>query len=452
VWKWILLLLVVLVGSCAGGGYYLKKSGKIDKWKEQFQPGGGKGVEVRFGTVAKGDLVRTVSAPGQVEPKRKVEISAQVSARIIAIPLRENELVKKDDVVVRLDARDLAASLDAAKAELRSREASLEAAKSDLLNSERELGRAKELYSSKDVSKQALDQSQNEFDRSFAQLRMAEQSIEIAKANIQRAEKDLDNTTIKAPFDGIIIKRNAEVGELVVVGTLNNPGSVIMEIADLTSMIVRTRIDESNVAPVKEGQGARIFLNAYPDETMTGKVTLVGLKRKVENDGTAYFETEVQIDLPKGRLLRSGLTANVDIEVETFRDVLRVPSQAVVDRSIDDLPKAVTEGNVIIDGTKKFIRVAFLRGENGKVRAVPVKTAASDLTHTIVSAGLNEGDTLVVGPFKSLLDLKHDQLVKEDTAKPANGAKTAPAITTASNEKPASESATKSKTSEVKHD
>jgi HlyD family secretion protein len=254
-------------------------------------------------------------------------------------------------------------------------------------------------------------------------MRVSEYSIEIAKANILRAEKDLDNTTITAPFDGVITKLNAEVGELVVVGTLNNPGSVIMEVADLSVMLLKARVDEANIAVVKEGQKARVFFNAYTDQPMTGTIDHVGLKRLVDKDGTAYFEADILLDKPEDMLLRSGLTANADIEVETFREVLKVPSQAVLDRAREELPAKVVEASPYIDKNKKFTRVVYMLQE-GKARVVPVSVGASDLTDTIILGGLKDGDKVIVGPFKSLVALKEDQNVVEEGLE-KNGAKTA---------------------------
>ena len=122
---------------------------------------------------------------------------------------------------------------------------------------------------------------------------MADQAIEIANANITRAEKDLENTVITAPFDGVVTKLNAEEGELVVVGTLNNAGSVIMEIADLSVMLLKAKIDEANVAFVKDEQKARVFVNAFPTMPLVGTVQHVGLKKEIDKDGTAYFLTDI---------------------------------------------------------------------------------------------------------------------------------------------------------------
>lgn len=420
-WKWLLIVAVVLLAGCIGSGLWLQKSGKLDEWMKMIRPEL-KPTEVRVGPAVKGDLVRTVSAPGQIEPQTKVEISAQVSARIIGLPFRENDVVKKGDVVVRLDARDLAANLDSAKAQLKSEEARLDGAKAALANARLELNRRKELLSTKDIAPAEVEAAEENFARAESNLRVSEHSIEIARANIQRAEKDLDNAVITSPIDGRIVKLNAEVGELVVVGTLNNAGSVIMEIADLAVMLVKARVDETNIAPVKEGQKARVFVNAYPDKSLTGVVQKVGLKRLIDTDRTAYFETEVLLTLPEGLMLRSGLTANVDVEVETFRDIIRVPSQAVLDRPIEELPKRVTDNNTYIDRAKKFARVVYVM-ENGKAEPVPVSVGASDLTHTVVLGGLAEGAPVIVGPFKALTGLKHDQLVTEQTDTPKDGKK-----------------------------
>jgi HlyD family secretion protein len=421
VWKWLVGIALILILSLAGGGYYIYASGLAEELRLKFQPGA-KPTTVRTIVVQRGDLVRTVSTPGQVEPKTVVEVSAQVSARIIALPFREGQEVKSGDAVVRLDGRDLAALLDSAKAMLRSEEARLEGARAAYTNSLTELGRRRELFSTKDISKSDLDQAEVEYRRAESTLRVAEHAIDIARANILRAEKDLENTTIRAPFDGVITKLNAEVGETVVVGTLNNPGSVIMEIADLSVMLLRARVDEANIAPVRLGQRARVYVNAYPDLIMTGTVDAIGLKRLVDRDGSAYFETDIIIDKPEGLLLRSGLTANADIQVETFRDVIKVPSQAVVDRLIDDLPRATTDDNPLADRTKKFARVVFTVGTDGKARPVLVRVGPSDLTDTAITAGLTEEARVITGPFKALETLRDGLLVEDERAKPASPA------------------------------
>lgn len=411
-WKW-LIVIVVLIAALAGGGvYFFNRSGLLAEVHNYLHPEA-KPKTVRIGTAAKNDLVRTISTPGQVEPKTKVEISAQVSARIIALPFRENDQVKKGDVLVRLDARDLQALLESAKAQLKSEQARYEGARASLENAMSERTRRQKLAETGDISKAELDTFEMEYRKAESALKVSEHTIEIAKANITRAEKDLDNTVITAPFDGVITKLNAEVGELVVVGTLNSAGSVIMEVADLNLMLLKARIDEANIARVKDGQKARVFVNAFPERPVVGTVEHVGLKKEVDKDGTAYFLSDIVLEQGKDMLLRSGMTANADIEVETFRDVVKVPSQAVQDRIREELPTSVTGGNATVDKNKKFIRVVYMVID-GKTRAVPVSTGASDLTDTIIMTGVKEGDRIIIGPFKELVALRDDQVVVEE--------------------------------------
>ncbi|MFO0835739.1 MAG: efflux RND transporter periplasmic adaptor subunit [Phycisphaerales bacterium] len=416
VWKWLLGIFVVLVLGCAGGSYWLYSSGQLKKLQEQFRPDL-QATTVRLDKAIKGNLIRTVSAPGLSEPKSKVLISAQVSARITALPFDEGDQVKAGDVVVRLDDRDLVANLDSARAQLDSEKARLDGAKATYKNMEQELGRRRELFSTKDISKAELDQAEADFQRAESNLRAAEFAIEIAKANISRAEKDLDNAIIKTPIDGVLVKRNAEVGELVVVGTFNNAGTVIMEIADLSKMLLQAKVDEANVAPVKSGQKAKVFFNAYRDKAFEATVQRVMMQRQVDRDGTAYFETELLVEIPKGDQVFWGMTGNADIEVETIRDVVKVPSQAVLDRPMDELPKNIVDASQYIDKTKRFARVVY-KVVDGKAVTVPVSIGPSDLTHTIILGGLAADETIITGPFKSLTGMKEGQTVRDETTIP----------------------------------
>lgn len=413
-WKWVVAILIVLLGSCVGGGWWLQSSGQAEKLMRQFRPDL-KPTKVRLSAATRGDLMRTVSVPGQIEPRTKVEISAQVSARIIALPFRAGQQVRKGDVICRLDAEDLAAALESARAQLRGEEARLTGARASLENAQLELNRRRELYATRDVSKAELDAAEAEFLRAQASLQGSEAAIEAARANISRAEKDLSNTVITAPFDGVITRLDAEIGELVVVGTLNNPGSVFMEIADLSVMLLKARVDEANITRVNEGQRALVYVNALRDTTLEGTVEHVGLKRMDDREGNRYFEADILITLPEGLLLRQGLTANADIQVETFRDVLKVPSQAVFTRNVDELPLEITRDNPHIDKTKRSTRVVFVI-QDGKAVARPVSVGASDLTDTVVMGGLDTGERVISGPYKILTTLRHGQIVEDEEA------------------------------------
>ncbi|MFO0862065.1 MAG: efflux RND transporter periplasmic adaptor subunit [Phycisphaerales bacterium] len=431
VWKWILGTLFVIALVVGGGAFWLVKSGQLDQIRQSFDPSS-KATFVRVEDIKRGDLVRVVSAPGIIEPLKKVDISAQVSARIIAMPYREGRRVKQGEVIVRLDADDLKASLESAKASLRSEEARLAGAKASLDNSTTELGRKRELWASKDISKAELDTAEADYSRAESQYNQVIHAIAIAKANISRAEKNMSYTVITAPFDGVVTSAQAEVGELVVVGTLNNPGSVIMQVADLNSMIVKAKVDETNIAPVKIGQRAKVYINAFPNRTFGGSVETIQPLRVVDKDGTAYFQSEIRLEVPEDVTVYSGMTANVDIEVETFQDVIKVPSQAVVERLVEELPTDALRDSTLVDRSKKWTRVVYLY-ENEKSLVQPVLVGPSDLTDTVILKGLEDGKKVIAGPFKVLVTLKSEQKLTDKEEKPA-GTTGAPEVRTASTE------------------
>jgi HlyD family secretion protein len=186
-----------------------------------------------------------------------------------------------------------------------------------------------------------------------------------------------------------------------------------MEIADLSNMLLRAAVDEANIAPVRVGQEATVYVNAYPDREYRGTVRQIGLKRQVGSDGTGTFEVEIALELGEGETLYSGLTASTDIAVERFFDAVRVPSQAVLDRRVDDLPTEIRTGNAMVDLNKTFARVVY-RVVDGKTVVTPVQAGASDLTSTQIIEGLAVGDEIVTGPFRVLVNLKHDQAVRDE--------------------------------------
>ncbi len=416
----VLAITAVGVGILAGVGVVIYKS-PVGRKFANARSAQDIAKPVIMEPVRLGDLERTVSAPGSIEPRKLIEISSQVSAKILALPFEEGQRVKEGDVVIRLDPQDLVAVLDSAKAALAGQEASLDGAEAGLINARLEYERLEQLYETGDATKSELDASEAGFLQAKSNKQVLIHQIEQAQAQIERAQKDLDNTVITSPIDGVITALNAEVGETVIVGTTNNPGSIIMEIADLSQMLLKAQVDEANIAPVEIGQEARIYINAYPEREYEGKVQKIALKRQIGADGTGTFEVEILMDLPEGESLYSGLTASTDIVVEHFFDAMIVPSQAVVDRRIEELPEAVKAGNALVDLNKTFTRVVY-RVVDGKTVATPVAVGPSDLTQTVITDGLSKDDIIVTGPFRILVDLKHDLAVKDQKADQDNKA------------------------------
>jgi len=435
----IITVVITLVVVFVVGGVIKSKTGASSN-----------AVVVRVEKVQRGDLIEFVSAPGEIEPRSKVEISAKVSARIIELPYEEGDVVtcgKPDasppvppSVLIQLDAKDLdsqllsaeagyaaqAAQLEVEKARVASQKANLEGLAATLKQAQRDLERQKGLLESKDISQSTFDQTQLKFDELKSQYDAARHSLDAAELNlvvlqhnleaadarVTQAKEALSYTTITSPIDGVVTRINAEVGEVVVYGTMNNPGTVIMEVADLSTMLLVAQVDEADVGKLKVGQKATVQVDAFPDRQFKGVVDSVALKHDLSSSRTKYFRTEILLDAAEEKLY-SGLTAHVDIETLKHTDVLKVPTQAVMGREVDSLPLEIRENSPEVDTAKTYATVVY-RYIDGKAVVTPVKIGQSDLTHTIITSGITEEDKIVVGPYKELEKLKHDQKIQDE--------------------------------------
>ena len=439
--KWIIITIVaVLVLSVVG--WVVSKSRK----------GNGKEEVVRIEEVNRGDLTERVSATGEIEPKEMVQISAKVSARIIDMPYDEGNVVTCGDpnanppipasVLVKLDAKDLESQLKLAEAGRAAEEAQIEVEKSRIEGSkstmvalaatleqaQKDLERKKGLYESRDISKADFDLIKYKVDELAAQyesakynLTASQQNLTVMKHNLDAAEARIEEakeyysyTTITSPINGVVTRVNAKVGEMVMTGTMNNPGTVIMEVSDRSKMLVVAQVDEADIGGLMVGQQAVVNVQAFPNVKFTGVVDEIALKHRFSSNQTRYYRTEILLDNDSNvSKLYTGLTADVDIETRKHSDVITVLSQAILAREVDSLPLDIREKSVELDKGKKFATVVY-RFIDGKAVATPVRTGQSDLTHTVVLAGLKDGDKVVVGPYKILDNLKHDQKLKDE--------------------------------------
>lgn len=398
------------------------------------------GRTVRIENPRRGELIEFVSAPGEIEPKLNVELSAKVTSRIIELPFDEGEQVKKGAPLVRLDSKDLesqlryvkesrdgqAVQLKVEKARIESQRANLIGLEATLKQSQRDLERQKELLASKDISETAYEQAELRTEELLSQYKSSQHSLEAAEyglvvmehnleasgARVAEAEEALTYTIITSPIDGVVTRVNAEVGEMVIVGTMNNPGTVIIEVADLSKMLVVAQVDEADVAKIQAGQKAKVQVNAFPDCEFCGAVHSVALSHSNSSSGTKYFQTEILLDSVEEKLY-SGLTAHVEIETRKHSDVLMLPTQAILGVEVDDLPLEIRENSPEVDMAKKMATVVY-RYIDGKAVVTPVKMGQSDLTHTIIESGLTEQDKVVVGPYKVLDIIKHDQSIQDE--------------------------------------
>ena len=406
---------------------------------------------VRMDKAQRGELIEFVSAPGEIEPRINVEMSAKVSARITELPYEEGDIVTKGNpkanppipasVLVRLDDNDLQsrllsaeasyaaqeAQIEVEKARISSQQASLVGLDASLQQAQRDLERQKGLLESQDISQATYDQSKLRFDELKSQynstkhtlnasnlnLLVMQHNLEAAGAGVTQAKEALSYTTITSPIDGVITRINAEVGEVVIFGTMNNPGTVILEVADLSTMLLVAQVDEADVGKLAVGQKAKVFVQTFPDEEFKGVVDLIALTHRIsQSTATKYFRTEILLEGDVKKLF-SGLTAHVDIETIKHENVLNVPSHAVLGRPIDNLPLKIREDNPEVDKEKTFTPVVY-RHIDGKAVVTPVKIGPSNLTHTVILSGITEDDTIIVGPYKELESLSHDKKVRDE--------------------------------------
>lgn len=454
--KTVILIIVSLciLLSIAGGAIFVAY---------KFSGSGPTGMLVRVVSAERGELTEIVSAPGTVVPETNVSISARVSAKITELPYKIGEAVTKGDpnakpsvpasVLVKLDSTEIEAQLraaearhagqlaevDTAEARIAAREVAVRTLLVQLENRQTELDRQRALLASQDVSQQVVDdlatavkqlESQVEETRSSIEadttaLKSMKFQADAAQAEIDRIRDSLNYTTVTSPIDGVVTQVKAEVGEIAIVGTMNNAGTVILEVADLSKMIVESRVDETDIAAVAVGQKARVIMQAYPDEVFDGVVQTIALARTTNaTDRSEYYEIKVLLDR-KNRRIVSGLSADVEIETQTHLDSIRVPSQAILNRPVDSLPVDI-RNKPEVDPNRTIATVVY-RLVNGKTVVTPVKIGASDMTHTIIESGIAEGDAIIVGPFRILDTIQHDQTATDEattTTQPTTAATT----------------------------
>ena len=445
------LTIFLLLAGVGGGSAYLT-------WvlvKKRYAPAAT--AKVRVEKASLGQLAETISAPGVIQPRKNVKIGAKISARIVEIPVEEGDSVSAGDpdadppvpgtVLVKLDDRDLRSRLRSTKANRNAMLAELEVEKATLASQEADLvglqatlrlarldcDRKKSLLKTHDIAQAVYDAAESQLDAQQARieaarfrLQAAKQNldvlrhrIEAADADIEQAEEVLEYTVIRAPINGTVTVINAEAGEMVITGTMNNPGTVIMEIAELGSMILVAEVDEADVGKVKPGQHATVHVQAYPDKDIEGTVETIALTHRISSRRTKYYRTEVRLDASPVKLY-SGLTADVDIRTRLHEKVLVIPSQAVLGRKVDELPEAIVKNNPLVDTEKTFATVVY-RLLDGKAVVTPVRIGPADMTRTIILAGLDVDAPVIVGPYKVLNTIKHDQAVEEEDSPAKDG-------------------------------
>jgi len=347
-------------------------------------------VSVEVTPVKPANLVERVSGPGVIYAESSVKVSSSVMGRIIALRVKDGDRVDQGQVLVEIEAAQYEARHNQAQAAYRAALVRLEEARDDLERSRR-------LSETNLVSAQELE-------RAESALTIAEESAREAEAAMSAYKDDLEKTVISSPIAGTVTGLNVEEGEIVITGTMNNAGTVLMTISGLDTMEVRAEIDETDVARVSTGQEVEINVDAFPDTVLSGVVSVVGSSTGftsgygISSGERATFDIRIRIlDYLPG--LRPGMTTTVDIITATADSVSNVPLQALVLREWgegDD--KKETEGIFTVD--------------EGRARFMPVSAGISDDKNIEIFEDLDENVQVVTGPFRVLRDLEDSVKVK----------------------------------------
>ncbi len=310
--KKLTTIIIVLVAIGAGGAAYYARRGGPEPTVTTLQ-------------LSRGDVVDQVGATGTLQAVTTVQVGTQVSGTIDELYADFNSIVKKGQVIARLDPSILQTQVETAKANLVNAEANLERQKAALEDAQTKLTRARELANRSLLPKADLDAADATAKQAAAQLRSTESQIVQARAAVNKAQVDLGHTIITAPIDGIVISRNVDRGQTVA-SSMQAPTLFVIA-ADLTKMQVNANIDESDVGRMRPGQTVQFRVDAYPTEQFIGTVQQVRLNPTTVQNVVTYSTV---IDVPNPQLkLKPGMTANVNIEIARKANVLRVPNAAL---------------------------------------------------------------------------------------------------------------------------
>ncbi|TET76384.1 MAG: efflux RND transporter periplasmic adaptor subunit [Candidatus Cloacimonadota bacterium] len=349
----------------------------------------GKAIEVKAEKVKKGEIKSIVSAPGRVSPKNDVNISSDIMGKLIKLNVREGDKVKRGDVISELDRTREEAAVEVARSSLLSAKASYEMKSTSF-------ERTKKLYEKLLISKEEFEVGKTDF-------RMAELTVEERQANLKNALENLNKTIIKSPINGVVTRLNVEEGETVVTGTMNNPGTVLMVLSDLSQMEIECEVDESDIVDLEIEQFAEINVDAFGDTIFEGHVVEISNAGRTSGMGTqeevTNFKVKVAFDKTDSRL-RPGMSSSVDIISSRRDSVLKVPIQCVIERGEEEEKK--TGIFVVVDGKAHFREV---------------KTGISSETEIEIKEGVEEEEMVVSGPYSVLSKLEDGDDVK--TKKPS---------------------------------
>ncbi len=386
-------------------------------------------VEVRVETVETRDLVAQVSATGHIEPKTQIDITTDVAGRIIQLPVEEGQDVREGDLLLQIDPAQFRAAVNRAEAALSQARAAEAQQRAAYQQAQRDADRFVALRERGTDYVTAIEVEQAVTDAEV-QMRLweaADHAVEQARANLEQAQDQLSKTTIRAPMSGRITRLNVERGETAIVGTMNNPGSLLLTVADLSVMEAVIEIDETDVPDIAIGDSAWVEVDAFPNRRFAGVVTKIGNSSIVPinpaTTGTSNqaidFEVRITLaDPPQG--IRPDLSATADIITDTRKGVPAIPITALTLLDADEVERIPNEN---LPASERRTSARDVEGvfvvEGDIARFHPVEVGIAGENYFEVLSGVEPGTVVVSGSFQAIRDLRDGDRIKVERARAA---------------------------------
>jgi HlyD family secretion protein len=345
----------------------------------------------------------SILASGTLAFREQVQLRSEVIGQVTELHVEEADQVLKGDLVITLDPKTYQAQVEQAEARVRIQQIAIERQRLMIKTLAARFERQKTMFAKNLVDEDSYEALESELSLSKVDLRSLQESLTQASAALDQSEDLLSKTSIRSPIDGVVIQLDIKVGETVIAGTTNIPGSTMMVIADPSETLTEVQVDEADIAQVSEGQKADIFAAAYPDTPLTGTIqTIASVARKTQGQASLSFLVKILLDEQDKLAIRPGMSVRADIYTQTSEETLTVPVQAVLyDEDIDKEE----------EGEKEKSYVYIFR--DGKAVRRDVEIGISSDSDQEITEGLNEGDIIIFGPYKVLRYLADGDEVEE---------------------------------------
>jgi HlyD family secretion protein len=347
----------------------------------------------------------SIHASGTLAFREQVQLRSEVIGQVTELHVKEADQVKKGDLVITLDPKSYQAQVKQAEARVRIQQIAIERQRLLIRTLADRFERQKTMFAKNLVDEDSYEALESELALSKVDLRSLQESLAQVSAALDQSEELLSKTRIRSPIDGVVIQIDIKVGETVISGTTNIPGSTMMVVADPSETLTEVQVDEADIAQVQEGQRADIFAAAYPDTPLAGTIqSIASVARKSPGQASLSFLVKILLDEQDSMVIRPGMSVRADIYTQSSEQTLAVPVQAVrYDEDTDENDK---------DNGKQEQTFVFVM-EDGKAVRRDVKIGISSDSDQEITDGLVQGENIIYGPFRILRNLNDGDEVEE---------------------------------------